>query len=125
MSPTRDFNFVSDTCSAFLALSRCDHALGKVVNASSNFEISIGDTAALIADVMNSDVKIITDEQRFRPAGSEVNRLYGDNTLLRQLTGWNPVYGGLNGFRTGLAITASWFADPLNLSRYSPGTYSI
>lgn len=125
LSPTRDFNFVADTCTAFLAVACCDESLGRVVNAASNFEISIGDTAALIAEVMNAEVKISTDERRLRPEGSEVNRLYGDNNLLRQLTGWQPAYGGLEGFRRGLAITAEWFSDPANLARYRPGIYTV
>ena len=70
-------------------------------NAASNFEISIGDTAALIADVMNVELEIITDQQRLRPEGSEVNRLYGDNTRLLQLTDWQPSFSGLDGFRRG------------------------
>ena len=125
LSPTRDFNFVTDTCAAFKALSDCNEALGKVVNAASKFEISIGDTAQLIAQVMNADLDIVTDEQRLRPTASEVNRLYGDNTLLTQLTSWQPSYGGLEGFRTGLALTAEWFADPSNLMRYKPGSYAV
>ena len=103
----------------------CDEALGQVVNAASNFEISIGDTAALIAEVMNSDVEIRTDEQRLRPEGSEVNRLFGANSRLRELTGWQPTYGGLQGFRLGLAITAEWFSDPANLAYYRPGSYVV
>jgi len=125
LSPTRDFNFVADTCAAFLALAGCDGALGQVVNAASNFEISIGDTAALIAEVMNAEVEISTDEQRLRPEGSEVNRLYGDNKRLRKLTGWQPAYGGMKGFKRGLAITAEWFSNPANLARYRPGSYSL
>ncbi len=125
LSPTRDFNFVADTCAAFQAIAACDAAIGQVVNAASNFEISIGDTAALIAEVMNEQLEIITDEQRMRPEGSEVNRLFGDNTCLRQLTGWQPAYGGLSGFRRGLAQTAEWFSDPANLARYRPGTYAV
>lgn len=125
LSPTRDFNFVADTCSAFQAIAGCNDALGKVVNAASSFEISIGDTAELIAEVMNKKVEIITDEQRIRPEGSEVNRLYGDNSLLRTLTGWQPAYGGLDGFRRGLEQTADWFSDPANLARYRPGRYSV
>ena len=88
LSPTRDFNFVADTCSAFAAVAACDQALGQVVNAASNFEF-LSVTAALIAEVMNADVEISTDQQRLRPDGSEVNRLYGDNTRLLQLTGCN------------------------------------
>ena len=100
-------------------------ALGQVLNAASNFEISIGDTATLIAQVMNVDLEIVTDEQRIRPQGSEVNRLFGDNTLLRQLTAWKPAYGGIEGFRLGLVQTAEWFSDPENLSYYRPGTYMV
>ncbi len=125
LSPTRDFNFVADTCAAFQAIADCDAALGKVVNAASNFEISIGDTAALIAEVMNADLEIVTDEQRIRPDGSEVNRLFGDNSRLRQLTDCQPAYGGLDGFRRGLAVTAEWFSNPANLARYRPSSYAV
>ena len=54
-----------------------------------------------------------------------MNRLYGDNSRLRELTGWNPAYGGVEGFRRGLEITAEWFSDPLNLALYRPGSYSV
>ena len=125
LSPTRDFNFVADTCAAFQAIAGCDKALGKVVNVASNFEISIGDTAALIGEVMNLELEILTDDQRLRPDGSEVNRLFGDNSRLCQLTGWQPAYGGLEGFRRGLVRTAEWFSDPANLARYRPGSYAV
>jgi len=125
LSPTRDFNYVSDTCAAFLAVAASDEALGLVINAASQFEISIGDTAALIAEVMNAQVEIITDEQRLRPEASEVNRLFGDNTRLRELAGWQPVYGGREGFRRGLERTVEWFSEPANLSRYRPGAYTV
>jgi len=125
LSPTRDFNYVADTCAAFLAVAASDAALGQVINAASSFEISIGDTAALIAEVMGAEVEILTDEQRLRPEASEVNRLYGDNTRLRQLAGWQPAYGGLEGFRRGLERTAAWFRDPANLARYRPGSYAV
>jgi NAD dependent epimerase/dehydratase len=125
LSPTRDFNYVADTCAAFLAVAASDAALGQAINAASNFEISIGDTAALIAEVMGAEVEILTDEQRLRPEASEVNRLYGDNTRLRQLAGWQPAYGGLEGFRRGLERTAAWFSNPANLARYRPDTYAV
>ena len=125
LSPTRDFNYVADTCAAFLAVAASDVALGQVINAASQFEISIGDTAALIAEVMNAQVEIVTDDQRLRPEASEVNRLFGDNTRLRELTGWKPAYGGREGFRRGLERTAEWFLDPVNLARYRPCTYAV
>ena len=125
LTPTRDFNFVADTCAAFLAVAESNAALGQVINAASQFEISIGDTAALIADVMNAEVEITTDVQRLRPEASEVNRLFGDNSRLRELTGWQPAFGGLDGFRQGLQKTAEWFSDPANLARYRPGSYAV
>jgi len=125
LSPTRDFNYVADTCAAFLAVAASDAALGQVINAASQFEISIGETAALIAEVMNAQVEIVTDEQRLRPEASEVNRLFGDNTRLRELTGWRPAFGGREGFRRGLQRTAEWFSDPANLARYRPGSYAV
>ena len=106
-------------------MAASDATLGQVINAASQFEISIGDTAALIAEVMNTQVEIVTDEQRLRPEASEVNRLYGDNTRLRELTGWQPAYGGREGFRRGLERTAEWFSDPANLARYRPSTYAV
>ncbi len=125
LSPTRDFNFVSDTCSAFLALSKSDHTIGKVFNAASNFEISIGHTVDLIADVMNVDIEVISDEKRVRPDKSEVTRLFGANQLLSRTTGWSPKYSGLEGLRRGLSITAEWFSDPNNLRFYRPNSYTI
>ena len=71
------------------------------------------------------ELEISTDEQRLRSEGSEVNRLYGDNRRLRELTGWQPAYGGIEGLRRGLMITAEWFSDPVNLSLYRPGSYAV
>ena len=124
LSPTRDFNFVTDTCAAFQAVAVSDEALGKVVNAS-NFEISIGETAQLISEIMNVEIEIRADDQRFRPEGSEVNRLFGDNQRLRNMTGWYPKYGNIEGFKKGLKITAEWFADPQNLAKYGPNRYAV
>ncbi|MGO7165347.1 GDP-mannose 4,6-dehydratase, partial [Rhizobium johnstonii] len=68
LSPTRDFNFVQDTCDGFLALAACDEAIGQTVNIGSGNEISIGDTVQLIADIIGVSVEIECDEQRLRPA---------------------------------------------------------
>ncbi|EAU75547.1 NAD-dependent 4,6-dehydratase LegB [Synechococcus sp. RS9916] len=125
LSPTRDFNFVEDTCNAFLSVASCDTSLGQVLNSASSFEVSIGETVNMIANIMGSDVEIIEDTSRLRPKDSEVNRLFGDNTLLRSLTGWQPSYSGLEGFRRGLSITIDWFSDPTNLRQYRPGIYAV
>lgn len=125
LTPTRDFNFVQDTCKAFIALAKCDSAIGKVVNAASNFEISIGDTVNLIAEIMNVEIKVITEEERIRPVGSEVNRLFGDNTLLKSLTNWKPEFSGVDGFKKGLELTKDWFTDSKNLSLYKTDKYIV
>ncbi|WP_046156669.1 NAD-dependent 4,6-dehydratase LegB [Chromobacterium vaccinii] len=123
--PTRDFNFVQDTVRGFCAVAECDAALGKVINVGSNYEISVGDTARLIAELMGRDVRFTSDEQRLRPAGSEVERLWADNRLARELAGWGPEYAGIDGLRRGLKETIDWFTEPSNLGRYKAGNYNI
>ena len=125
LTPTRDFNYVTDTCAAFMAVAESSKTVGEVVNSASNFEISIGTTAKLIAEVMNVDIEIECDRKRLRPVKSEVNRLFGDNTRIRSLTRWNPVYANRDGFRSGLELTVEWFTDPKNLSKYKPESYTI
>ena len=125
LSPTRDFNFVNDTCSAFIHLLNCEDSFGRIINSASNFEISIQDTVNLISDVMNTSINVICDEERIRPKSSEVERLFGDNTLLKKLTGWNPEFAGLEGFRKGLTLTAEWFSNPSNLKKYPSVKYFI
>ena len=125
LTPTRDFNFVEDTCSAFIAVAKSDKTIGKVINAASNFEISIKETANLIAEIMVRDVEIKADNERIRPKGSEVERLFGDNTLIKNLTDWQPIYGGIDGFRRGLKITIDWFLSKDNLSLYRRNKYEI
>jgi dTDP-glucose 4,6-dehydratase len=123
--PTRDFSFVADTVAGFIAALRGSGTEGEVINLGSSFEISIGDTARAIAAVMGVDVEIETDEQRVRPAGSEVERLFAGTDKARRLLGWSPRFGGLDGFKTGLARTAEWFAAPANLARYKGEIYNL
>ena len=125
VSPTRDFNFVHDTVAGFIAAMKSDKGIGEVVNFGSNFEISIGDTAQLIAEAMNCKIEIITDEARLRPENSEVERLWADNSKAKSLFGWQPNYGGRNGFKRGIAETAQWFAHPENLRIYKADIYNL
>jgi NAD dependent epimerase/dehydratase len=124
-SPTRDFNFVEDTVAGFIAALDSEAGLGEAVNFGSGFEISIGDTVRLIAKVMHADVQVVTTEERLRPGGSEVERLWADNSRARALFGWEPRYGGVEGFERGLARTAEWFSDPRNLAGYKHDRYNI
>lgn len=125
LHPTRDFNFVKDTVRGFVAVAECDAALGEVINIGSNFEISILDTAKTIAEAMGKPVEFVADAERMRPAGSEVERLWASADKAKALCGWMPEYGGLDGFRRGLAETADWFGDPRNLAMYKADQYNI
>ena len=120
-SPTRDFNYVLDTCRGFIELAESDKTNGEVVNIGSNFEISVGDTLNLIKELMNSDVEFIGDEQRIRPENSEVFRLWCDNSKIKELTGFEPEYS----IRDGLAETIKWFLDPANLAKYKADIYNV
>ena len=120
LSPTRDFNFVKDTASAFIAVANSKKTIGEVINSASNFEISIGDTAKLISELMNFPIQIEIENDRLRPDNSEVNRLYGCNKKIQKLTNWSPKYSDLEGFKNGLKITIDWFKDSENLKLYSP-----
>jgi NAD dependent epimerase/dehydratase len=121
LTPTRDFNFVADTCRGILELARCDAALGETVNIGSNSEISIGDAANMIRELMNIDVEFLVDEQRFRPSNSEVYRLLCDNTKIRELTGFEPLYD----IRAGLNATVDWFSHSENLDKYKANIYNV
>lgn len=123
--PTRDFSYVADTAAGFIAVLGSDRGTGEVINIGSNFEISIGDTAHLIAEVMGAEIEIETDAARLRPEKSEVERLWADTTRAHELTGWRPQYGGREGFRRGLAETIDWFRDPANLRLYKAEIYNI
>ncbi|MDK9696771.1 MAG: NAD-dependent 4,6-dehydratase LegB [Siculibacillus sp.] len=124
LSPTRDFNYVADTVRGFMAMMDAPVA-GEVVNFGSNYEISVGETARLIAEVIGRDIEITTDERRLRPEKSEVERLWADNTRARELAGWTPAYGGRDGFARGLAETVAWFSDPRNLAAYKADIYNL
>ncbi|MEH6591051.1 MAG: NAD-dependent 4,6-dehydratase LegB [Halioglobus sp.] len=125
LSPTRDFNYVADTVAGYIAALNADDSVGEVINIGSNFEISIGDTASAISKLMGIDVNIVSDSERFRPEKSEVERLWAANDRAKTLLGWEPAYGGLDGFERGLSETIEWFTDPKNLSSYKADIYNV
>lgn len=121
LTPTRDFNFVKDTCRGFIQLADCDEAIGQEVNVCSNYEISMRDTLNLIADIMGKEVNFIEDSQRLRPKNSEVFRLWGDNSKIKGLTGFEPEYD----IRRGLEETIKWFTCEDNLKKYKSNIYNL
>jgi NAD dependent epimerase/dehydratase len=121
VTPTRDFNYVLDTCRGFLALASAQGSVGETLNIGSNFEISVADTLNMIRDIMQSDVEFVQDEARLRPGGSEVFRLWCDNTRIAELAGYRPEWP----LRRGLEATVAWFTDPANLARYKAERYNV
>ncbi|MDU7149303.1 MAG: NAD-dependent 4,6-dehydratase LegB [Clostridium sp.] len=119
LTPTRDFNFVKDTAEAFVKVAESDKTIGEVINAGSNYEISIGDTVKKIIDIIGEDVKILCDEERIRPEKSEVNRLWADNTKIKELTDWAPKYS----IDEGLTETVDWIKE--NMKHYKPDIYNV
>lgn len=125
LHPTRDLNYVSDTIAGFIAVAESDEAVGEVINVGSNFEISMGETAHMIADVMGVEIEIAVDNQRVRPEKSEVERLWADTSKSRRLLGLNAQYAGREGLRRGLAETVAWFSEAKNLAVYKANLYNI
>jgi dTDP-glucose 4,6-dehydratase len=125
LNPTRDFTYVTDTIEAFKAVACCDNAVGQVINVGSNFEISIGETAQLITEIMGANIEILGDPQRFRPERSEVERLFASNERLCSMTDWTLKFNGLDGFRRGLYETIDWFTKPENLAYYKTNLYNL
>ena len=121
LKPTRDFNYVVDTCKAFIMIAELDGVNGEVINVGSNSEVSIEDLFETIKKIMHSDAIIEIEEKRFRPEKSEVYRLRCDNNKLKRLTNFCPEYS----LEEGLKKTVDWFTDPKNLNRYKPDIYNV
>ena len=121
LTPTRDFNYVEDTCRGFIALAEENKTIGETINIGSNFEISIGDTLNMIKEIMQSDVEFITDEQRIRPEKSEVFRLWCDNAKIEKLTWFKPQVD----IRQGLQKTIEWITEPKYLKTYKEKIYNV
>ena len=125
LGPTRDFTYVLDTIDGFISIAESKKTVGEVINIGSNFEISINDTAKLIANLMSKEVEFILDPQRVRPKNSEVDRLYCSNAKAKDLLGWEPKFSGRDSFSKGLICTINWFTQNENLSFYKHMQYNI
>lgn len=121
LSPTRDFNYVEDTCRGFIAISECPELKGQEINIATQTEISMEETLKTIQKVMGTDVKWITDTQRLRPKTSEVYRLLGSNKKLTSMTGWTPEIS----FEEGIRKTVEWISERRNLQYYKPDIYNL
>jgi NAD dependent epimerase/dehydratase len=115
VTPTRDFNFISDTVKGFISALSSKSGVGEVINLGSNFEISIQDIASLIGEIMNQEIKVIDSDERIRPENSEAI----------ELLSWKPEYASLNGLKKGLEETVNWFKKPNNLNLYKSEIYNV
>lgn len=118
LTPTRDFNFVTDTVSGLIAVLDSDKSVGEVINLGSGHEISIADSVRLIAEITGKPLEVETDEARLRPSASEVERLVCDPTKAQALIGWRSTMADREGLRLGFARSLEWFANPVNRSHY-------
>lgn len=125
LHPTRDFSFVADTVNGFICAAIAENAIGETINTGSGFEISIGDTAKQIAELMKTKIEFVRADERMRPAASEVERLHAGIAKAEGLLGWKPAFAGRDGFLRGLAQTIEWFRDPGRLKIYKAERYNI
>lgn len=121
LSPTRDLLFVTDTVDGFVEIAKCDALTGHEVNIATQSEISVQQLTEELITQINPNARIIKDEERFRPANSEVFRLFGSNQKLKQFTSWTPHYT----LKEGLTETIEWFRQKENLKRYKADIYNI
>ena len=119
LTPTRDFNYVKDTVAGFIAIAESEKTVGEEINIATQKEISIGELAQVIIEQINPGARVICDEDRLRPAKSEVNRLLGSNEKIRKLTDWVPKYT----FEQGIAETIEWIKQ--NLASYKSDIYNM
>ncbi|MHA7774504.1 NAD-dependent 4,6-dehydratase LegB [Roseibium sp. M-1] len=125
LTPTRDFSFVTDTANGFVSMGEGENVLGEVVNFGSGFEVSIRETAEIIADAMGAEIELVSENERLRPDLSEVERLWASTDKAQRLLNWTPSHGGRDGFVKGIEKTVEWFSDPANLARYKTDRYTI
>ena len=123
LAPTRDFTYAADSAEAFIAVGTApaEKVVGQVFNGGTGRDISVGDLVKTIGTVMGRDVEPVLDDQRVRPAGSEVRRLLADPGKLEAFTGWRAQVS----LEAGLERTADWFREPANLARYKTDRYNV
>ena len=119
LTPTRDFNYVADTVEGFIKIAECPEAVGQVINIGSGKEISVGDLATTVLELVGTNVPVLSDPDRVRPENSEVDRLCADNRKAKKMLGWAPQHT----LKDGLNHTIGWVEK--NIGQFRPGTYSV
>ena len=124
-NPTRDFSYVKDTVTGFIAALEAESIFGETINLGTNQEMSIKAMAETIANLMGKEIEFSLDPKRIRPPKSEVNRLRADNRKALKLLNWKPKYIGQKGLKIALTETIDWFLDETNLKKYNYDRYNI
>lgn len=125
LTPTRDLTYVTDTARGFQAIAESGNGVGEVFNIGSGYEVSMGEVVKRLGEIIGLSVPIILEEKRLRPAHSEVERLWADNTKMCSTFDWKPDHDGVEGLRLGLEKTVRWFRDNLAHEGYNPARYVV
>ena len=120
LDTVRDFNYVKDTAAGFIAIAQSDKTLCEEINIATGVGVTIGEMLETIQNLLGTTVPVHTDDERIRPADSEVERLIGSNTKLTSLTSWKPAHT----LEEGLRETIAWFKTPHVLAKYKANLYN-
>jgi NAD dependent epimerase/dehydratase len=119
--PTRDLLYVKDTVEGFIEIAKSDTLNGQDCNIATESEISIGELAMTLIELINPAARIVQDPTRLRPENSEVFRLYGSKVKISEHTAWKQRYD----LKEGLQETIEWFKIKENLRGYKADIYNI
>jgi dTDP-glucose 4,6-dehydratase len=125
INATRDFSYVADTVSGFIAAMHSHDCAGETINLGTGFEVSIEKLIESISQTLKISKPLAFDSERIRPKLSEVDRLCSDNSKAKKMLNWTPRYSGIDGLLEGLALTSDWFSKPTNLANYKTSDYNV
>ena len=118
-SPERDFLYVEDAASAYLAIADAldrDEVRGEAFNAGGGRAHPVGEVVATIARLAGGAV-----EPEIRGTGNpdgEIDRQYIDASKLREATGWSPSFE----LERGLRLTIDWYREHPEALAPAPAT---
>lgn len=121
LNPTRDLVYVKDVVEGFIEIAGSDETAGEQINIATQTEISIGQLARKLIDMLGVEAEVVRDDERLRPENSEVERLLGDNEKIMKLTNWRPRHS----LDEGLIETIEWFRISKHLELYKPEIYNV
>ena len=88
LDPVRDLLFCRDTARAFVLAGTVNGIEGETVHVGTGVGVTIGDLAEQMMALSGHQVPIVSEDQRVRPAGSEVMRLLCNPAKAKELLGF-------------------------------------